>query len=87
MALGQEGSFLSWQECQGQPGQATWSLVERTNLVAEDCAADELQDEPRALGVMYSMLSLVRCCSQGNRRGFLGFSPRVSQPDALCGIL
>lgn len=71
----------------GQPGQAVWPWVGRTKLLADDQASDWLQDEPGALSVMYSMLSLVRCCSQGNRRGFLGFAPRVSQPAALCGIL
>lgn len=71
----------------GQPGQAVWLWVGRTKLLADDQASDWLEDEPGALSVMYSMLSLVKCCSQGNRRGFLGFPPRVSQPAALCGIL
>lgn len=71
----------------GQPGQAVWQWVGRTKPLADDKASDWLQDEPGALCVMYSMLSLVKCCSQGNRRGFLGFPPWVSQPAALCGIL
>lgn len=66
---GQEGSFLSRQRWV-QPGQAVWVWVGRTKLLADAQASDWLQDEPVALCVMYSMLSLVRCCSQGNRRGF-----------------
>lgn len=71
----------------GQPGQAVWLWVGRTKLLADDQAADQLQDEPGAFSVMYSMLSLFKCCSQRNRRCFLGFLSRVSQPAALCGIL
>lgn len=56
-------------------------------ILADGQGSDWPQDEPGALSVMYSMPSLVKCCSKGNRRGFLGFPPRVSQPSALCGIL
>ncbi len=78
--------FSAGSSGRGLPGQAVWLCVGRTKLLADDQASDWLQGEPGALSVMYSMLSVVRCCSQGNRRGFLGFPPRVSQPPALCGI-
>lgn len=87
MAQVKKEVFSAGSGARGLPGQAVWLWVGRTKLLADDQASDWLQDEPGALSVMYSMLSLVRCCSQGNRRGFLGFPPRVSQPPALCGIL
>lgn len=58
-----------------------------TMVLADGQGSDWPEDEPGALSVMYRMLSLVKCCSKGNRRGFLGFPPGVSQLAALCGIL
>lgn len=63
---GQEGSFLGMLQRQG--AAKTSSL----DVGGEDKAigSSPSEDGPGACGVMYSMLSLIRCCSQGNRRGF-----------------
>lgn len=71
----------------GWPGQAVWLWVGRTKPLADN--QDWLSAgwaRSSQCNVQYAV-QLVKCCSQGNRRGFLGFPPRVSQPAALCGIL
>lgn len=87
MAPGQEGSFLSRQRWPRAASTGSLGVGGRTKPLADTQAPNWLRDEPGALSVMHSMLCRVMCCNQGNRRGFLGYSPRVSQPAALCGIL